>query len=489
MPLHVSTTSSGYTVEVERWGSARELVWSDRFEGEYHAVPENADADGCDWPTAVEIPVGIDWGSGFYLVTLRADDAPPGKEVSHAGFVVRAGTRRQRALLVLATNTWNAYNTWGGKSLYTGGNAVSFRRPFARGMLCRPEVDRDDRKARPRRWGEEPDSDGTIFQAYRTENNYPSAIGSTGWFTHERRFAAWAEARGHSFDYAISSDLKPALLEGYDLVVSVGHDEYWSAEARETVEAFVAAGGNLASFSGNTMFWQVRLEGDEPDDGLGHRMVCHKYSAEHTDPIVAAEPTKMSGMWCDPLVGRPEWRVIGAGSAFGLYHRFGQATPRAAGGFTVYRPDHWLFAGSDLRYGDLLGGDDGVVGYETVGCRLTFDEYQQPVVAPDLLMQASDLPTSTEIVAFAPSSNLGVGEYPASIAALSDQGDLEFLAQRLCGKVDDDSLARIRHGNAVMLVCSNGAGEVVTVGSTDWVFGLDDPAVALATENVLARYC
>ena len=56
---------------------------------------------------------------------------------------------RARALLVLDTNTWNAYNTWGGKSLYTGGSQVSFDRPFARGMLCRPEVERDDRKSRP----------------------------------------------------------------------------------------------------------------------------------------------------------------------------------------------------------------------------------------------------------------------------------------------------------------------------------------------------
>ncbi|HEY0518957.1 MAG TPA: hypothetical protein VGC84_05640, partial [Ilumatobacteraceae bacterium] len=76
-------------------------------------------------------------------------------------------------------------------------------------------------------------------------------------------------------------------------------------------------------------------------------------------------------------------------------------------------------------------------------------------------------------------------------AALDDQGDLEFVASRLYGRVDDDSLARCRHGNAVMLTCRPfGAegGEVVTVGSTDWVFGLaGDPIVGQVTRNVVAR--
>ena len=54
---------------------------------------------------------------------------------------------------------------------------------------------------------------------------------------------------------------------------------------------------------------------------------------------------------------------------YGLYARFGQATPRGVPGFIVYRPEHWLLEGTGLRYGDMLGADDGIVGYETVGTR------------------------------------------------------------------------------------------------------------------------
>ena len=486
--VHVSSRRDRYDLRVERWGATRELLWEARdLPGTFIPPPPDADSAGCGWPMSIEIPVESHWRSGFHLVTLTAHDAPPGRDVAHACFVVRAppaAAHRAHALLVLDTNTWHAYNTWGGRSLYTGGKEVSLARPFARGILCRPEVVRDDRKARPTRWGEEPDVDGTIFQAYRTEHAYPSAIGSAGWFTHGRRFVEWAERAGYVLDFAVSADLErdPAIVERYDLVLAVGHDEYWSHGQRDAIERHVRRGGNLATFSGNTMFWQVRLE-QRP---AGTTMVCHKYSAHETDPVVGDEPSAMTGMWADPLVGRPEWSLLGAGSAFGLYHRFGKATARGVGGFVVYRDRHWMLDGTGLRYGDVLGATHGVVGYETVGCPLTFDELQLPVAG-----ERAGLPEDIEIVGFVPSSNLGVGDYPRSIAALSDQGDLEFLATRLYGDTSERSLARVRHGNAVMLTCrpfGRDGGEVVTIGTTDWVFGLgDDAAVARVTANVLDR--
>jgi hypothetical protein len=488
--LHVSTRHERFDVTVERWGATREHRWEAAdVEGRFVEPPPDADSAGCRWPATIEIPIDDDWQPGFHLVTLTAHGAPAGRDVAHACFVVRRRPDdhgRARTLLVLDTNTWHAYNTWGGRSLYTGGTTVSHARPFTRGMLSRPEVERDDRKARPVRWGEEPDVDGAIFQRYRTAHDYPAAIGSAGWFTHARRFVEWAEGAGYRFDYAISSDLEldPSALAGYATVISVGHDEYWSAGQRRAVENHVRGGGSFASFSGNTMFWQVRLEvGVDGGDGIA--MVCHKYAAHLDDPVVAAgDPTAMTGMWADPLVGRPEWELLGAGSAFGLYHRFGKATPRGVGGFVVYRDDHWMLEGTGLGYGDVLGVDDGIVGYETLGCPLTFDEFQLPVARSH-----PGLPAAIEIVAFTPSSNLVVGEYPASISALSDQGDAEFIATRLYGDAGDANLARVRHGNAVMLTCrpfGPDGGEVVTVGTTDWVFGLaTDPAVMRVTANVL----
>ncbi len=480
-------------VLIERWGADRHHVWSATgLEGHFTPPPADADSHGCRWPVTVEVPIGADWASGFYLVTLRAQEAGPGRDMAHTGFVVRTGdqpeARSGRALLVLATNTWNAYNTWGGASLYTGGTQVAFARPWSRGMLVREPTERDDRKARPTRWGEEPDSDGERFQRYRLSRGYAASIGSSGWYQYERRFVEWAEAEGYRFDYAVSSDLDrdPAIADGYHLLLGIGHDEYWSGPQRDAVEDHVRRGGRYVSLSGNTMFWQVRIE---PVAGTGRdTMVCYKYTAHENDPVMATgqpqDATLMTGMWADPLVGRPEAGFLGGGSAWGLYNRFGKAVRRGAGAFTVYRPGHWLLAGTDLGYGDLLGAKHGAVGYETLGCRIQFDEFQQPVRAG-----GDGTPEHMEIVAFSPSSNTGVGEYPKSISALSDQGDLEFIAERIHGDLSPESLAKARYGTAIMAVAlpfGPDAGEVITVGSTDWVFGLpDDPGVVRVTRNAL----
>ncbi len=477
--LHVRCATATYDLIVARWGSA--TVYScEALAGTVPVTPPDADANGCRWPVATTIPVGSDWSSGVYLVTLRAHGAVEERSIGYAMFVVRAPRPTASTLLVLASNTYNAYNNWGGRSLYTGGHQVSFDRPFGRGMLLRPSTERDDRKSRPCLPGEEPDVDGAVYQEYRFAHGYPGYMSSSGWFTYERRFVEWAMDNGIVLDIAVSSDLErvPGLTDGYRLVLGVGHDEYWSAGQRDAVEGYVAGGGNYASFSGNTMFWQVRLS-----DG-GRRMTCHKYSAHRTDPVLGTDQQRsMSGLWCDPLVARPEWSFLGGGSAFGLYSRFGRATPRASGGFTVYRDGHWLFEGTGLRYGDQLGAAYGAVGYETVGVKLNFDDVGLPIsLTPGA--------PPTEVVAFSPASNLGAGDYPASVAAGADQCDLEFMAERLYGDLSAESLAKVRHGNAAMLTCrpfGDSGGQVVTIGTTDWVYALPDPAVSQITANVINR--
>jgi hypothetical protein len=105
--VHVSTRSARYDVRVERWGANRELVWETTgVVGEYLAPPDDADANGCGWPSGVEFAVDETWRSGFHLVTLTAHGAPVGRNVAHAGFVVRGNPADPaRALYVLDTNT------------------------------------------------------------------------------------------------------------------------------------------------------------------------------------------------------------------------------------------------------------------------------------------------------------------------------------------------------------------------------------------------
>ena len=138
----------------------------------------------------------------------------------------------------------------------------------------------------------------------------------------------------------------------------------------------------------------------------------------------------MTGMWGDPLVGRPETAFLGAGSAYGLYSRFGAATPRGSGAFTIYRNDHWMFAGTGpaLRRPTRCA-TTGSSATRPSAAGWPSTSYQLPIAAG-----GDGTPADIEVVAFTPSSNLAMGEYPASIAALDDQGDLEFIASRLHGR-------------------------------------------------------
>ena len=124
VPLHVSTDAAAFDVEVAREGATRDVVWrADAVRGTAHPMPDDASANGCGWPVALDIPVAADWRSGFYAVTLTADG-----ERADAFLVVRPALGGPRAplILVLSTTTWNAYNDWGGPSLYTGSTQVSF---------------------------------------------------------------------------------------------------------------------------------------------------------------------------------------------------------------------------------------------------------------------------------------------------------------------------------------------------------------------------
>lgn len=81
------------------------------------------------------------------------------------------------------------------------------------------------------------------------------------------RFVGWLERAGYEVDYCTDVDLHRdgvGLLSPYRLLVSAGHDEYWSDAIRAAVESHVAAGGDVAFFGGNTCWWRVVID----DGGL-----------------------------------------------------------------------------------------------------------------------------------------------------------------------------------------------------------------------------
>ena len=422
LSLHVSTTAPKFTVEIARLGAQREVVFTKAdVAGRESPIPENASSHGCGWPALLTMPVPKDWKSGYYEVTLKAEDRG-GKYVqrgrrdveSTCFFIVRAATpgANSKTLIQLSTNTYNAYNNWGGFSLYAyngraaiQGHRVSFHRPPA--------------------------------------SQFPS------W---ELPLVAWAEANGYSFDYAANSDLEfhPEDLAAYKLVLSVGHDEYWSTPMRDHLEAFIAKGGNVAFFSGNTCCWQVRSE--DADSAF----TCWKQQFLMDPVYPGGNHALLTTLWSHHLVNRPENRLTGVGFLHGGYHRSHGQFMDGKASYTVHHPEHWLFAGTGLERGAEFGGKDTIVGYECDGCEFeTKDGLPVPTYR-------DGTPEGFTIL--------------ASCTATWHPDDASFY----------DRFPPDRVGLAVLGTYTRG-GTVVTAGSTDWAHGLrgNDPTVERITKNVL----
>jgi len=425
LSLHISTSAAEFSAEIVRLGGEVSKVWSSEgIAGNEYPVPENASSHGCAWPVAVEVPIPEDQPSGYYEVRFRVRDRG-GKYVQRnirqsegsCYFIVRSAHpgRDTRILLQLSTNTYNAYNNWGGFSLYgyhgTAGNQghrVSFERP-------------------------------------------PSSLFGR-W---EQAFVKWAESNGYFLDYAANNDLEfhPELLDHYNLVLSVGHDEYWSAPMRDHLETFIGNGGNVAFFSGNTCCWQIRNE-----EG-GRASTCWKQNY-HSDPVYQAreEYGLLSSLWSHHLVERPENTLTGVGFLWGGYHRSHGQYMEGSGAYTVHRPDHWVFAQTALKRDDAFGGKDTIVGYECDGCDM---EWKDGLPVPTF---KDGTPKTFQILGSAP--------------AKWHPDDCQWYDQWENG----------REGHAVLGVYTRG-GTVFTCGSTDWAHGLagKDPVVEQITRNVLDR--
>ncbi len=492
--LHASGASGPCALEVTRVGAGRQVVLlREGLAVGDHPTPEHADRDGCGWPVALEIEVGADWASGYYDIRL----ADRGGEAAHHFVVVKPprAERRARAAFVLATNTYHAYNHWGGANAYCDVDALmsrradlptamrgaigvlSTRRPFPQ-MLIAPPADVPRLvNLRERGFEERPFAGDRAWPRRRELSPYDSSAGFLNKWEH--KFAAWAEEEGLALDYFTDEDLdrEPGVLDGYTCVILVGHSEYWTAGQRDQIERFVDGGGRLAVFSGNTCFWKVRFE-DE-----GARFICHKWQGFSADPVAARRPQEATHLWSHRAFDRPEASITGLSFLFGGYHRLGLCVARGAGGFTVYDEHHWSLDGADLFYGDVIGAGLPLIGYENDGCRFTFADDGRLAPVAEL-----GVPENLEIIAVAPAA---FGEEEGrGYAPIIPPENLDVILREVFADEGPAARRRLLHGHAVMAAFRRGAGEVFNAGTTEWAHGLAaaDPFVTRITRNVLRRF-
>ena len=196
-----------------------------------------------NWASAYTIPASALPASGIYLVRLR--DRDNGTD-NHVIFTVRDDQRSPQAdvLYTLPVATYQAYNGYTDKSLY---DAHSSGPPTALGGPRASHVSFD----RP----------------------YKNVFNNQNWFLKsDYSLVWWLERQGYDVSYtdSVAVDQAPSELSQHGTLVLSGHDEYWSADQMNGYKAARGAGVDIASFSANTAYWQVRYE-----DG-GNTMVCYK---------------------------------------------------------------------------------------------------------------------------------------------------------------------------------------------------------------------
>ena len=285
-----------------------------------------------NWSESASWAVPTNATSGIYVAKLvRTNNGG----ASHIVFIVRDDDGHSDLLFQTSDTTWQAYNDYGGNSLYTGAPAgraykVSYNRPF---------VTRGNQFARASLFGAE----------------YP--------------MVRWLEANGYHVSYStgIDSDRRGNEMLEHKVFLSVGHDEYWSGNQRTNVEAARAAGIHLAFFSGDEIFWKTRWENSISASATPYRTLV-TYKETHAGAKIDPLPTVWTGTWRDPRFsppadgGRPENALSGTKFAVNCC----DTTPRglriseAEGKLRFWR--HTSLA--SLNPGQTATVAPGILGYE-----------------------------------------------------------------------------------------------------------------------------
>ncbi|KNB54275.1 hypothetical protein AC230_05350 [Streptomyces caatingaensis] len=287
-------------------GAQARLVWaSGRIPGGPRPVapatgPTRTVAAG--WPPSLEVST-LGWPEGAYLIRLTADSGAQ----RYVPLTVRSRTTAGRLVLVNAVATWQAYNTWGGHSLYHGPGGKGDYTARSLAVSCDRPYDGD---------------------------------GAPLFTTYEQPAVALAERLGLPLAYLTTMDIdrEPDILRGAHGVVSLGHDEYWTPALRRAVTAARDAGTNVAFLGANACFRRIRLENSAGGDR--RLVVCYKTDAAR-DPLYGRDDAAVTTDWRAPPHPDPEHSLTGT-----LY----EANPATAD-YVVTEPDHWLFEGTGVRRG------------------------------------------------------------------------------------------------------------------------------------------
>ncbi|MBI1265807.1 MAG: hypothetical protein GC193_00105 [Cryomorphaceae bacterium] len=336
-------------------------------------IPADGYATGFGYKPTTSIVVP-DLRSGIYLL----DGKIP--------FVVKSKQRKE-IVVVYASNTINAYNEAGGKSLY-------------------------------------PIKDGTVKASNQVSFQRPIGL---PW--HSTHVMQWFEGvEGIDVKFICDRD-----LDDYDsfgdcsLLVICGHSEYWSRKARVHFDSFVDQGGNALVLSGNSMWWQVRYN-------AGGDLICYKYFDNDT----ISNELERTVMWRDTSLHYSIIESIGADFEYGGY---GLNDDKGWDGYKIVNAPDYIFGGVDIEQGEILR----LPSKECDGAPLLFSSDSSTVTLDNVCGFYRYELIGYDLISRKPHSNMAwvIMQKDSTSGTIINVGSTDWCAKAGVGGKDGDKIKKI----------------------------------------------
>ncbi len=340
-----------------------------------------------NWKPSYKLSVPSDWTTGVYLAKFTDIDGMQ----TYVPFDV-TGNFNSLAVAVTPDTTYEAFNTWGGYSFYanaTTGNVLGEDAsvPYINGVLARAVKVSFDRP-------------------------YIQEVGSAQVLSLEADAIRWFERQGYDLSYISNIDLQnnPGQLLQHKVYISLGQDEYWTKEMRDGVEQARNSGVGLAFLGATVSYWQIRLEPDS--NGVADRtVVCYKVETANgdlaRDPFYGKDNSRVTSLWRDPVLGRPENELVGV--------MFSDLTRQVAG-------YPWQLDGS--ANSPLLQGTELQKGQQ-YGCAIVGNEWDS------VFHNSVSPPGLTILGTSATENNYGISEVSNTTYYIAKSGAMVFAAGSL----------------------------------------------------------
>jgi len=297
--LKIHSNNGFCDIEVSRHGENDVIVFS---ETDIAVSQQNYNCRsysfGCNWETTYAFKIEDAATSGIYTIRLFDDS----NNFFYISFVVK-GIGSETFAVIANTNTWEAYNGWGGHSFYQYDLSE---------QLSRSEIVSFDR---PNIATDPSGTKGHLLEA-------------------ELHLLRWMETKGYGHHLVSDRDLHDGLvdLSNYETVVLNVHPEYWTKEMRVALAAFVEGGGNIINLGANAIYWKTGIAGNRIEKRV-------------QTTTFYLQPNETGGLWKNN--GFPESDLLGVAydtRGYNTYHPY-----------EVKNANHWVFNGTGLVNDNTFG--------------------------------------------------------------------------------------------------------------------------------------